>query len=125
MRWRDQRESGNVEDRRGQGGGFGFPFPGGGMRFPSGGSRRGGGGIGLIGLLIILGLILFFGVDPKVILGPPGGGGPAGFPDIQLPQPRSEPTNFPARLVELPAGHLSNIECPAAYADIVSSFLLE
>ena len=112
MRWRDQRESGNVEDRRGQGGGFGFPFPGGGMRFPSGGSRRGGGGIGLIGLLIILGLILFFGVDPKVILGPPGGGGPAGFPDIQLPQPRNEPTNFPA-----PGGDAPEMQRPASSSE--------
>ncbi len=39
MRWRGERESENVEDRRDEGGGFGFPFPGGGVRFPSGGSR--------------------------------------------------------------------------------------
>ena len=74
MRWRGERESENVEDRRDEGGGFGFPFPGGGMRFPSGGSGRGG-GIGILGILIILGLMFFFGVDPSVILqgGPPGG----------------------------------------------------
>jgi predicted metalloprotease len=95
MRWRGERESENVEDRRGEGGGFGFPFPGGGMRFPSGGSGRGGGGIGILGILIILGLMFFFGVDPSVILqgGPPGGGG--NFPDIQLPQSRPDTTNFP------------------------------
>jgi predicted metalloprotease len=95
MRWRGERESENVEDRRGEGGGFGFPFPGGGVRFPSGGSGRGG-GIGIIGILIILGLMLFFGVDPSVILqGGPPGGGTSNFPDIQLPQSRPDTTNFP------------------------------
>lgn len=95
MRWRGERESENVEDRRGEGGGFGFPFPGGGMRFPSGGSGQGG-GIGIIGILIILGLMLFFGVDPSVILQGGGpGGGTSNFPDIQLPQSRPDTTNFP------------------------------
>jgi len=94
MRWRGERESQNVEDRRGQGGGFGFPS-GGGLRFPSGGSGRGG-GIGIVGILIILGLILFFGVDPSVIMqgGGPGGDG-TNFPDIRLPQSRPDATNFP------------------------------
>jgi len=99
MRWRGQRESENVEDRRGEGGGFGFPFPGGGVRFPSGGGSGGrGGGIGIVGLLIILGLMLFFGVDPSVIMqggsGSPGGG-EISFPDIRLPQSRPDATNFP------------------------------
>jgi predicted metalloprotease len=43
MRWQGRRESENVEDRRGMGGGFGGfggGYPGGGMRFPIG---RGGG----------------------------------------------------------------------------------
>ena len=97
MRWRGERESENVEDRRGEGGGFRFPFPGGGVRFPSGGGSGGrGGGIGIVGLLIILGLMLFFGVDPSVIM---QGGGPGGdattFPDIRLPQSRPDATNFP------------------------------
>jgi uncharacterized protein len=95
MRWRGERESENVEDRRDEGGGFGFPFPGGGMRFPSGGSGRGG-GIGILGILIILGLMFFFGVDPSVILqGGPPGGDQGNFPDIQLPQSRPDTTNFP------------------------------
>src|SRR3990172_8867652 len=93
MRWRGQRESENVEDRRGEGGGFGFPFPRGGARFPSSGGGRGG-GIGIIGLLVILGLMFFFGVDPRVIL--QGGPDDGSIPNIQLPQPRSEPTGFPA-----------------------------
>ena len=43
MRWRGERESENVEDRRSEGGGgFGSPFPGGGgLRFPGGGGARG------------------------------------------------------------------------------------
>jgi len=96
MRWRGERESQNVEDRRDEGGGAGFPFPGG-VRFPSGGSGRGG-GIGILGILIILGLMLFFGIDPSVIM--QGGGGPGGdrtnFPDIRLPHESSpDTTNFP------------------------------
>lgn len=58
MRWRNRRESGNVEDRRGFGGGptMGLPI-----------GRRGlaGGGIGAIILVV---LALFFGVDPGVVL---------------------------------------------------------
>jgi predicted metalloprotease len=97
MRWRGERGSENVEDRRDEGGGgFGSPFPsGGGLRFPSGGGARGG-GIGIVGLLILLGLMFFFGVDPRVIM---QGGGPGGdesnFPDIRLPQSRPDTTGFP------------------------------
>jgi predicted metalloprotease len=98
MRWRGQRESENVEDRRDEGGGGGFPFPGG-MRFPSGGGGGGGrsGGIGIFGLLIILGLMFFFGVDPRVLMQGGGPGDQGGFPDIdiQLPQSRPDTTNFP------------------------------
>jgi predicted metalloprotease len=98
MRWRGQRQSQNVEDRRGQRRGFGFPFPGRGgrgpMRFPSrGGPVRRGGGIGIVGVLIILGLMFFFGIDPSVLL--QGGGSGGGIPNIQLPQSRPEATNFP------------------------------
>jgi uncharacterized protein len=100
MRWRGQRESENVEDRRDEGGGgFGFPFPGGGVSFPSGGGDGGGGGgggIGIIGLLIILGLMFFFGVDPRVIMQGGGqGGDDTNFPDIRLPQSRPDATNSP------------------------------
>ena len=96
MRWRGERESKNVEDRRGQGGGFGFPFPRGGMRFPSSGSRGKSGGIGIVGLLIILGLMFFFGFDPRTIMQGSGPGGqPSTFPDIRLPQSRPDVTNPP------------------------------
>ncbi|MGO8839575.1 MAG: neutral zinc metallopeptidase [Methyloceanibacter sp.] len=95
MRWRGERESENVEDRRDEGGGgFGFPSPGG-LRFPSGGAGRGG-GIGIVGFLILLGFMLFFGVDPRVILqGGGSGGDDSGIPDIHLPQSRPDTTNFP------------------------------
>ena len=60
----DGPESGNVEDRRGQGGGFG-------------GGRRGGGiAVGGIGGVAILLVCLFLGVDPSIILGG-GDGSPA------------------------------------------------
>ncbi|TKT80341.1 neutral zinc metallopeptidase [Aquamicrobium sp. LC103] len=79
MRWKGRRESGNVEDRRGQGapGGFGRGgFGGGPMRIPVG---RGLGGGGLSGIIILV--VLFFalracGIDPMQVLtgeGPSGG----------------------------------------------------
>jgi uncharacterized protein len=100
MRWRGERESQNVEDRRDEGGG-GFGFPGGGgFGFPSGGGGGGGGGggIGIVGVLILLGLMFFFGIDPRVILQGGGGGGGedgSGTPDIHLPPSRPDATNVP------------------------------
>ena len=115
MRWRGQRQSENIEDRRGQRRGFGFPFPGGGVRFPSSGGSGGGGGrggIGIVGILIILGLMLFFGIDPSVLLQGQGqGGGGTGFPDIQLPKQRPDVTNLPT-----PGGH-AQIEHPQSTGD--------
>ncbi|WP_137392318.1 KPN_02809 family neutral zinc metallopeptidase [Rhodoligotrophos defluvii] len=63
MRWQDQRRSTNVDDERGAGGGLG-DGSGGGMRIPVGGR----GGIGLVGLVVVLGLSYFLGVDPRVLL---------------------------------------------------------
>ncbi len=88
MRWRGRDKSKNVEDRRGKGGGLRFPFPGGGDRgsgLPGRGVRfpapRGGGGIGVIGLLIIVVVMLMLGVDPRVLL---EGGGPATVGERQV-----------------------------------------
>src|SRR5512134_2315956 len=63
MRWQLGRRSSNIEDRRGMSRTRGFPMPGG---FPmSRGVRRGGlGGIGLIVLVLIA---LFLGVDPSML----------------------------------------------------------
>lgn len=56
MKWEDFRQSDNVEDRRGQGGGFG-----------GGGMRRGGLGIGGI---IVVGLIAWAtGINPALLMG--------------------------------------------------------
>lgn len=62
MRWKDERQSDNVEDRRGQGGGFG------GLTM-----RRGGIGIGTILLALVGGWVL--GINPLEILGLIGGVG--------------------------------------------------
>ncbi len=84
MRWKGRRQSDNVEDRRGQGGARGgFPFPVPGAR----GSRRGGGGMGIMGILIVIGIMIFFPDFGKMILGGGGmsGGGGMGFPKIEMP----------------------------------------
>lgn len=53
MRWRDGRESDNVEDRRGMGVSRGVKV---------------GGGIGGLGLLVVVAISLYLGVDPTVLL---------------------------------------------------------
>jgi predicted metalloprotease len=69
MKTEGRRQSENVEDRRGQGGG----------RFPGG--RAGmGGGIGLIAVVVIA---LLFGVDPSALLG--------GLQDTNVQGPSGEP----------------------------------
>lgn len=87
MLWKGRRQSGNVEDLRGSGGGF----SGGGMRFPGGGfpggGRRGGGGLS-IGGLIVVGLVLWFlGINPLVLLdGSMGGSSSGGSSVIERPR---------------------------------------
>jgi hypothetical protein len=96
MRLEDQQESKNIEDRRGQGGGFRFPGAGGPM---TGGGGRGG--FGIITTLVLLGLALLFGFDPRIILGgaAPGGGGGGGF---EIPLPRTQPTGGQASAPGMP-----------------------
>lgn len=106
MRWRGRRGSGNIEDRRGAGGFGGFRIPRrmgspGGFRFP-GGSRGGrvarGGGLGGIGLLILLGVMFFAGIDPRVLF--QGGGSDPGV--ISGPaQPRSAEEEEAAQFVSV------------------------
>jgi predicted metalloprotease len=77
MKWEGDRQSDNVEDRRGMGGG------GGGFGF-------GGKTVGIGTLVIALIGSVFFGIDPSVILG--GGGGPVAVQ--QGPQgPQQAPAN--------------------------------
>lgn len=75
MKWEGKRGSENIDDQRGKGGGFRFPFPGrgqgGGFRFPGGGGqipggRQGGGSI--IVIVIIFIVLMLLGVDPRVLL---------------------------------------------------------
>ena len=82
MLWRGGRQSENIEDRRGEGG---FSTgTGGGMRFPIGGRAGGLGGLGLVALVL---LGLFFGVDPSVLLDL-GGGTPSSYVPSS-PEPRT------------------------------------
>ena len=74
----NDRESSNVEDRRGEGGG-GFRFPGGGIQIPIG-----GGGMSLTTLLIIGAVMLLLGINPLDVLF--GTGGQINMPDL----PRTE-----------------------------------
>jgi predicted metalloprotease len=87
MKWEGDRESGNVDDRRGDGGGGG------------GGFSIGGRGIGLGTVAIALVASIFFGVDPGTVIGMlGGGGGPA--PQVQqqrdpnAPQANDRETRF-------------------------------
>ncbi|MDA7415286.1 zinc metallopeptidase [Xenophilus arseniciresistens] len=62
MRWEGNEQSENVEDRRGSGGGGGFPIGGRGI------------GLGTVAVAVVAGLI--FGVNPLTILGLLSGGAP-------------------------------------------------
>lgn len=80
MLWKGRRQSQNVEDDRGQGGGFGGGMgQGGGFRIPIGGAAGGGGLSGIIILVVLFFALRACGIDPMAILGEggpmePGGG---------------------------------------------------
>lgn len=78
MRWDGDRQSDNVEDRRGDGGGGG------------GGFGIGGRSIGIGTIVIALVGSYFLGVSPATILSLLSGGG---APPQQASQPRTEPAN--------------------------------
>lgn len=73
MEWRGRRQSDNVEDVRGQGGGFGAPGGGGRFRIPIGGGAGGGGLSGIIILVVLFFALRACGIDPIQVL--TGGGG--------------------------------------------------
>src|SRR5450830_1775 len=66
MRWEGNRQSDNVEDRRGDGGGGGG----------GGGFSIGGGKLGIGGVVVALVLSYVFGVSPTAMLGMVNGGAP-------------------------------------------------
>ena len=70
MLWKGRRQSSNVEDRRGMGGGMRIPGGLGGLGGGMGGGtgRRRGGSIGLVGILILLGIAWFLGINPLTLL---------------------------------------------------------
>jgi predicted metalloprotease len=75
MLWKGRRQSDNIEDRRGEGGGFGGGNPfgqGGGFRIPIGRAAGGGGIKGIIILVILFFVLRFLGIDPMQILGDGG-----------------------------------------------------
>lgn len=88
MRWEGERESSNVEDRRGAGAG------------PSGAGRRiGGRGIGLGTIVIAFVAAWLFGVNPMTVLNLLGGGGGVPAPAQQRapgagPQANDEMSRF-------------------------------
>ena len=81
MRWEGDRQSDNVEDRRGDGGGGG------------GGFGFGGRSIGIGTLVIALVGGYFFGISPTTILSLLSGGGAPPQQQGQMQQQRSEPAN--------------------------------
>lgn len=78
MRWEGQRESDNVDDVRGSGGGGGFRMPG-----VGGGGRRLG--LGTVVIALVGGWLL--GVNPLTLLGMLSGGGAP----MEMSQPDSTP----------------------------------
>jgi predicted metalloprotease len=95
MRWEDFRQSGNIEDRRGDDSGGGG---GGGLSF-------GGGGLG-IGTMIVLGIIGYaLGIDPRILIS--GAematqGSRSGYVEQQRPtnsRPTTPPTDDTGRFV--------------------------
>jgi uncharacterized protein len=83
MRWQGGRQSQNVEDRRGRGGGMGIPGLGGGMR------RGGGIGIGTIVVAMLVAWLL--GINPLTLLGMFEGGGQ------MIEQPSESPRTQPGQ----------------------------
>ena len=96
MRLDNERPSENIEDRRGQGGGFGFPRGGGGgFQIPMGG---GGGGISLQTIILLVAVYLIakfvFGIDLIQVI--TGGG------QLQPPGQQQSETNSPPPEISRP-----------------------
>jgi predicted metalloprotease len=111
MRWRDREGSENIEDRRDERSsrrGFRFPFPRGRSEDDDGdgegeggglprGIPTGSGGLGIVGVLVVLALAYFLGIDPRVILE----GGDGGIPLPRSDGPREASHTLSAEEQEL------------------------
>ncbi|MEI5677788.1 MULTISPECIES: KPN_02809 family neutral zinc metallopeptidase [unclassified Mesorhizobium] len=91
MLWKGRRQSENVEDERGQGGGFGGGGlgRGGGFRIPIGGATGGGGLSGIIILVVLFFALKACGIDPMAILAGGDGAIPGGGGQISQTEPKS------------------------------------
>jgi predicted metalloprotease len=95
MEWKGRRQSSNVEDQRGAGGGPSLGRGNGGFRIPMGGGRRAGGGMS-IGTIIFLVVIYFIfkamGIDLLQVMGEGGGQvSVPGFEQTESASQRSSP----------------------------------
>ncbi|MAW89322.1 MAG: flagellar biosynthesis protein FlgM [Phyllobacteriaceae bacterium] len=105
MRWKGRRQSDNVEDLRGRGGGAGGGIGRGGgrIRIPMGGTRMGGArGGGISGIVILV--VLFFalracGIDPLQMLD--GGPGQVAGPQTQTTRDAGPPSDEAGRFVSI------------------------
>jgi predicted metalloprotease len=96
MEWKGRRQSDNVEDRRGSGGSMGG-LGGGGFRLPTGG--RGGGGLGIGGIVVVLILCWITGINPLTLLsggdiGMDGGNGSGQQTSSSRPPANDDTTAF-------------------------------
>ena len=99
MRLDDEKSSDNVEDRRGQGGGFGWPGGGGRqINIPMGG-RGGGFSFSTLALLAVayLALKFIFGIDLLNVINGGGGGfqAPGNSTEYQMPESDTATTDAP------------------------------
>jgi uncharacterized protein len=130
MRLDDEKPSDNIEDRRGQSGGFGGPGGGGGfgpmggrgggINIPMGG--RGGMSLSTIILLAVayLALKLLFGIDLLQMFNG-GGGGPIQFPDQQTQM--QLPDNAQTADAQVPGGGTTGDVTADAGKDFVGRVL--
>ena len=96
MEWKGRRQSDNIEDQRGAGGGSPFGRgSGGGFRIPMGGGRRAGGGGMSVGTIIFLVVIYFvfkaMGIDLLQVMGNGGQVSMPGFEQTESASRRSSP----------------------------------
>jgi predicted metalloprotease len=78
MLWKGRRQSSNIEDRRGMGGGGGMRLPGG-LGGGLGGGRMRGGGLGIGGIIVLFIIAWVLGINPLALIsGDLGTGGNSG-----------------------------------------------